>query len=155
MHSRIFNILKITRRWILSRARWMQSTLSYFFCVVPQSKSGLGLHMVEVSRSHTVRHTHTHTHTHTHPIWLLCTSIQIFSEAATYTTHNQNNRRTYMSLAGFEPAIPAIKLLNTYALDGTAIWIDPQSRTIFQINLYIMLSLPLTSSSPLPSLFFG
>ena len=32
----------------------------FFFSVVPQSKSGLGLHMAEVSRSHTVRNIHTH-----------------------------------------------------------------------------------------------
>jgi hypothetical protein len=33
--------------------------------------------------------------------------------------HNKHNRRTSMPLAGFEPAIPAIKWLQTYALDRT------------------------------------
>ena len=37
--------------------------ITFFFSVAPQSKSGLGLHMAEVSRSYTVRYTHTHTHT--------------------------------------------------------------------------------------------
>jgi len=31
-----------------------------------------------------------------------------------------------MSSVGFEPAIPAIKQLNTYALDGTATWISDE-----------------------------
>jgi hypothetical protein len=151
MHSRIFTILKITRRWILSRARWMQSTLPYtFFCgptfqIDPGPPYGWGFYTA---------HSKTHTHTHTHPIRLLATSIQNVSEAATYTTHNQHNKRTSMPSAGFEPAIPKIKRLNTYALDRTAIWIGPQSRTIFQIKLYIMLSFPLTSSRSLPSRFF-
>ena len=34
--------------------------------VVQEPKSELGLLIVEVSRSPTIRHTHTHTHTHTH-----------------------------------------------------------------------------------------
>ena len=33
------------------------------FFVTPQPNSGVGHHVVEVSRSHTITHTHTHTHT--------------------------------------------------------------------------------------------
>jgi hypothetical protein len=36
------------------------------FCVVQQPKSFLGRLTVEVSTSHTIKHTHTHTNTHTH-----------------------------------------------------------------------------------------
>ena len=119
-----------------------------FLSVIQQSKLGLGFHMAQVSRSHTIRHTHTHT------VRLLCTSDKTVAEAATCTMHNKHNRRTSMNSTGFEPAIPAVKRLNTYALDRTAIWIGPQSRTISEINLYIMHSLALTSSSSLRSLIF-
>ena len=61
--------------------------------------------------------THTHTHTHTHTVSLLWTSDQLVAEAATYTTHNQHNRRKSIGPVGFEPAIPAIERLRTYALD--------------------------------------
>ena len=81
----------------------------------------------EVSRSQTARHTHTpiHTHTHTHTLAaaLPWTSDQIVEDATTYTTHNKHKKRTSLSLAGFEPAIPAVKRLQTYALDRTAIGI--------------------------------
>jgi len=88
-------------------------TIIFFFSVAPQPKSGLVLHMAEVSRSHTVRHTHTH------PI-RICTNVQAVLEAASYTTHNKHNRRTSMLSTRFEPATPALKRLNTYDLDRTA-----------------------------------
>jgi hypothetical protein len=47
-------------------------------------------------------------------------SDQLVAEAATYETHNKRNRPTSMPSAEFEPAIPAIKRLQTYALDRTA-----------------------------------
>ena len=40
---------------------------------------------------------------------------QIVAQTATYTTHNKHKRQTSMSLAGFEPAIPGIELLQIYA----------------------------------------
>jgi hypothetical protein len=46
--------------------------------------------IVEVSISHTLRHTHTHTHTQ--PIGFLWASNQPVA-SATYTTHNKYNRR--------------------------------------------------------------
>jgi hypothetical protein len=42
------------------------------------------------------------------------------AEVATYTTHNEQNGETSMISAGYEPAIPAIKRPQTYALDGRA-----------------------------------
>jgi hypothetical protein len=39
---------------------------------------------------------------------------QIVAEASTYTSHNKHNRRTFMSGAAFEPAIPAFKWPQTY-----------------------------------------
>ena len=50
---------------------------------------------------------------------LLLTSDQLFAEAATYTTHKKHEAN-FHTLAGFEPAIPAIKWLQSYALDSTA-----------------------------------
>ena len=34
---------------------------------------------------------------------------QLVAEAATYTTHNKHKRRTSVSSARFEPAIPAVE----------------------------------------------
>ena len=89
-----------------------------------QLKSGLDRLVVEVSKSHTIRHTrarartYTYTHTHTHRLGLLWTSDQPVAEAATYTTHK---RTTSMPSEGSEPAIPAIKRLQqTRALDHPA-----------------------------------
>ena len=60
----------------------------------------------------------TFTHKHTHTVRLLSINDQPVTEAATYTTHSKHNR-TSMPLAGFEPAIPAVKWLQNYALDRT------------------------------------
>jgi len=65
---------------------------SFFLLAELQPHSGLGRLVVEVSRSHTTRHTHTHartcTHKHTHT--RKDSSEQAIStsqEAATYTAH--------------------------------------------------------------------
>jgi len=55
----------------------------------------------------------THTHTHTHTVTIPWTAYQFVAKAATYTTHNKHKRRTSIPSAGFEPTIPAIKLLKT------------------------------------------
>jgi hypothetical protein len=47
-------------------------------------------------------------------------SDQLVAEAATYTTRNQDKRRTSMPSAGFEPKIPEIEWSQTDALDLTA-----------------------------------
>ena len=72
----------------------------------------------DVSRSHTIKQGH--------PVVLLWTSDHLISKAATCTTQNKHNRRTSMPSAGFEPAIPAIKRLQTHALDHTATGIGVQ-----------------------------
>jgi hypothetical protein len=59
-------------------------------------KSGLGRLIVEVSRSHTIRHTHTRARA----VGLLWTSDQHVAEAATYTTHNKHKKQTSKPLAG-------------------------------------------------------
>jgi len=55
-------------------------------------------------------------------VGLLRTSDQLVAEAATYTKHNKHKRRTSMPSAGFEPAIPAIKRLQSW--DWLTILID-------------------------------
>jgi hypothetical protein len=54
------------------------------------------------------------------PVQPLWTSDQLVAETATYTTHNKHKKRASMPSARFEPAIPAIQRLQTYALDRTA-----------------------------------
>ena len=54
-------------------------------------------------------------------------------EAATYTTHNKLKRRTSIPSAGFEPASPAIRRLQNYALDRTTTGIgDPYIIRVIQ-----------------------
>ena len=67
---------------------------------------------------------HRHLDIRTHPVGLLRSSDQLVTEAAIYTTHNKYNSRISMPLAGFEPAIPAMKRLQTYALKRKATGID-------------------------------
>jgi len=68
--------------------------------VAPQSTSGLSRLILEVSGSHTIRHTHTHTHGRT-PL-----NECSVSRRDRYL-HNKHNRRISMSSAEFERAIPA------------------------------------------------
>ena len=97
-------------------SRRMFSFLFSCVCVAQQFKAGLGRLILEVYKSLII----THTHTHTHVIWLLWTSDHPVAEAATYTTQNKQKRRSLLSSSGFKPAIPAIKQLQTYAVDSTA-----------------------------------
>jgi hypothetical protein len=60
-----------------------------------------------------------HIQTHEHPAGLIWTDCQLSAETTTYVTHNNRNRRTSILSAEFEPAIPAIERLQTYALDRT------------------------------------
>jgi hypothetical protein len=63
-------------------------------------------------------------------------SDQLVTEDATYIIHNKHNRRTSMLSAGFEPAIPVAKRLQTYAIDRTAARIDetqPCPKKFFQL----------------------
>jgi hypothetical protein len=69
---------------------------------------GLGRPIVKVSRSHT------------QAAGLLWTSDQPVAETATYTARNKHEKQMSMPSAEFEPGFPAIKRLQTYALDHTA-----------------------------------
>ena len=81
-------------------------TFCFFPSVAQQPKSGLG-RLVEVSRTHTIRHAH--------QVELLWTNDQLVVEATTCTGHNTKQKtRTYISSAGFEPAIPTIKRVRPY-----------------------------------------
>jgi hypothetical protein len=98
--------------------------MNHLFSVAQHPKSDRGCVIVGVYRSHTIRHTKTHTHTHKHSLSLslslLWKSDQPVAEAVTYTTHNKHNRRISMSQVGFEPTIPEIKRLQTYASESAA-----------------------------------
>ena len=92
--------------------------LYFFFPAALEPNSSLGRLTVEVL-GHTQLHTHTHTHTHTQSASLLRTSNHLIADAATCTTHNKQKIRTSVPSAEFELAIPAVKQLQTYALDYT------------------------------------
>jgi hypothetical protein len=47
-------------------------------------------------------------------------SDRLIAEAATYTTHNEHNRRTAMLSVRFEPPTPAIERPQTYDVYSTA-----------------------------------
>jgi len=51
-----------------------------------------------------------------------------------HTTTKKRNRRTSIPSAGFNPAIPAIKRLHTYALDRTANDIGSKYQYVNKIN---------------------
>jgi hypothetical protein len=77
----------------------------------------------------------THTHIHIQQVGLPLTSDQLFTEAATFTTHNKHNRPISMPLEGFELAIPAIKRTQNYAVTCTAtgrgkLWVTNCSTSI-------------------------
>jgi len=57
-------------------------------------------------------------HTQTHPVGVPSTSDGHVAETATCTTHNKNKRRTSLTSVEFEPAIPGIERLHTYATNG-------------------------------------
>jgi len=60
--------------------------------------------------SHSIRHTHTQS------VRIFGKNAQLVTQTATYTTHSKHTRRTSMPSAEFEPAIAAIKRLQTRAL---------------------------------------
>ena len=49
------------------------------------------------------------------------------------TTHNIHNRQASVPLAGFEPAVPASKRLQTHALDRATIGIDTYALIAIEI----------------------
>ena len=87
----------------------------FFFSVPQQPNSILGLLVTEVHRLHTIRQTRGRTPLNTSEhLW---TNDQPLAKTATYITLKEHKRNTSMPSAEFEPAIPAIKRLQTYALD--------------------------------------
>ena len=54
------------------------------------------------------------------------------AEAATYTAHKKHKRRTSMHSAGFEPAIPTMKMLQT--LDRKATGISKYHNLLYRIT---------------------
>jgi len=75
--------------------------------VTQQLNAGLSSPIVDIIR------THIHTYTNTCALGLLWRSEQVVTEAATYTTQNEHKGRTSLPSAGFELAIPKIKLPHT------------------------------------------
>ena len=73
----------------------MTEASEFFFYLAQQPNSDLG-RLVEVSRPHAIGHTQT--------VSLFWTSEWLVAEVATYTTHNKDNRRTFVPSAGLEPA---------------------------------------------------
>jgi hypothetical protein len=75
--------------------------------------------MVVPDHTHTHAHAHARTHTHTHSVGLPWTSDRSVQKPVP-THHNKHERKTSVSSAEFEPAIPAMKRPRTNALNRTA-----------------------------------
>jgi len=73
--------------------------------VAQNANMGLDRRTADVSTPHTIRNTH--------PVGLLCTSDQLVTQDATYTTHNKHNRWTSMPSTRFELAFPVFKETQT------------------------------------------
>ena len=80
---------------------------------------------------------HTQFHTHANSVGLLGTSDQLVAEAATYTTNTTNEYP--LALAGFENMIPAMKRLQTYALDRRATGIGKKVMLLLLLLLLLLL----------------
>ena len=115
----------------------------FFFSHDSTAQVGLGLYIVEVSRSHrwhtrthddthahTMTHTHTRWHTRAHTRWHTHTRLHTHTHTVSrtppdewsarrkdlyLTTHNTHNRQTSMAPAGFELAVPASERPQTHA----------------------------------------
>jgi len=65
-------------------------------------------------------------------------SNQLVAKAATYATHNIRKQRICIPSAGFEPAIPLIKRMPNYALDGRASGIGIKAEAVHNsLDCYI------------------
>jgi hypothetical protein len=84
---------------------------TFFVSVVQQPQWGPDCLIVEVSMSHT--HTHTHTVGRSPP-------DEWSARRRGRYLHNKHKKRISMPSAGFEPAVPAVRRLQTCALDRTA-----------------------------------
>jgi hypothetical protein len=110
------NWLRFVKYPILSASCAFTCTSSRRKCKCSVAKKpdlGLGHLIVDVSGSHTIRYTHT--------IWLHWTNDYLVGAAATYTTHTHTHTHTNdQHPSPFETAIPAIRRLQTYALERPA-----------------------------------
>lgn len=86
----------------------------FIFSVTQQPRSDSGHLIVDVSRSHTIRHTH--------PVGLSCTSDQLVTDTTTYNTHNKRSRRTLMPSAGFKSAIDRPQTYNLVRMHDWIWW---------------------------------
>lgn len=92
-----------------TKLTFLISTRQRLCSMLQQPNSGPSRLIVEVS---VIRHKS--------PVGLLWMDDQLVAEAATYTRYNKHKRRTSIPSAGFEPAISAMKRLQTYTFDCTA-----------------------------------
>ena len=79
-----------------------------FLSLAPQPKSGLGRLILKFQSHRHLRHTPGSTRNE----WPA-------RRRGRYPTYDKHNWRIYMLSVGFEPAIPTVKRLQTYALDRT------------------------------------
>ena len=81
IYALVFSVRSRTKiTWAMARHFFVvKSRIWFFFSVALQPKSILGHGIVEVSRSHKIRHTH--------PVGLLWQNDQLVAEAVTYRTH--------------------------------------------------------------------
>jgi hypothetical protein len=88
------------RSWLVK----INNRLNLFF-VAQQPLAGLGVLIIEASRSHSMTHAHTHTHTHTRGR----TRLGVWSarRRLLYLTAHKNPQGTSMPAVGFEPTILA------------------------------------------------
>ena len=73
---------------------------------------------------HVIRHTNTQTYTRARAMGFLRKRARLLAQAATCTTHNKHEIQTSILSAGFETAIPGIKLSQTCTLDRKIIRIS-------------------------------
>jgi hypothetical protein len=82
--------VRIPRKPFTFMTSYLQSSMTIqgghrdtcIFSEAQEPNVGLGRLFIDVSRSHTIRHTH--------PVGLLSTSDQLVAEATTYTTHTKD-----------------------------------------------------------------
>jgi hypothetical protein len=84
------------------------------------SQLGPGRPIVETARSCIQLNTHARTHARARAVGILWKNESPDTETGTYTTQNEHKRWISMHSAVFEPRIPAIERLQTFALDRKA-----------------------------------
>jgi hypothetical protein len=104
----------------------------HFFPATLQPNSRPGRLIVEFFGSHTIRHTH--------GVGLLRTSDQPFAKASTNTIHIKHKRQTPTPSAEFEPAIPKIERLQTYAYGQRDRLSQPHIKSVYLAPTFLILS---------------